>query len=471
MKYKLRRLLAVALAVIPFGAACADDTDAMPHDAVELAAMMGAGWNLGNAMEVPASETDWGNPYTSKETIDLVRNQNTFKTIRIPISWFCRAGITSASDVTESTQIPEFVFERVQQIVDWCLDDGFYVIINEHYDNEWLQKYGFTSYDATEGKYSLNLTEENISRVEAIQKSLWTQIANRFRDYDERLLFAGMNEPAMNCGIYFAASMQDACDRYNQVFVDAVRATGGNNAHRNLIVQLLGADYTQMSYWKQMPTDKVENRLMVELHPYYPASFAMNTSGDMTYYFGDYRNSKTYHNIPRDQVENYFSNMLNYLKAVFIDKGVGVILGEWGCIWHHFTPEEKGAGENQNLHNKSVKAYAKYVVGKALDYGASPIIWDAGGSFAKYQGTYQPEGGIFNRWKNTVFNQWTLDGIKEAADEHDAALGIEGVKIIKDNTDSAVYTIDGRKVADTKQSLNSLPKGIYITGGKKVVVN
>ena len=187
---------------------------AQTQTAMDIAPLMVPGWNLGNTLEAPTSssneldcETAWQPTKTSQKIIDYVAAQG-FRSVRIPCSWFIH--------MDEDYQISNVWIRRVKQVVDYCMKANLYVMLNDHWDNGWIEVNGFK-----------DLSEENVSKKCEILKTMWTQIAMAFVDYDHRLLFAGMNEPNSR-----DAATAAVLKRYQQTFVDAVRATGGNNATR-----------------------------------------------------------------------------------------------------------------------------------------------------------------------------------------------------------------------------------------------
>jgi len=260
-----------------------------------------------------------------------------------------------------------------------------YVIINAHWDKGWLEN---------------RVNEANQSQVNERQGAYWTQIAEYFKDYDEHLLFAGANEP----NVHDATSMS-VLMTYHQTFIDAVRATGGNNSSRTLIVQGPSTDIEETNkLMNSMPTDQIANRLMVEVHYYTPYQFCLMDKdanwGKMFYYWGKDNHSKTdvNHNATwgeESDVEKYFG----YMKTKFVDKGIPVILGEFGAYKRKLSPPSE-----QALNNASVEYYFKYVVKSAISKGIIPYCWDT------------PEG-LYNRSNGTIIDKGIIDAIMQGAKE------------------------------------------------------
>ncbi len=340
---------------------------------------MTMGWNTGNSLEPPGGETAWGNPKIDQELIDAVSEAG-FNVIRIPVAW--------DSHADQSTlQIDPTWLGRVQAVVDYCYEDNLWVILNCHWDGGWLEN---------------NVTTDRQESVNEKQEAYWTQIAEWFRDYDERLLFAGANEPNVDNAGQMAVLMT-----YHQTFVDAVRATGGNNASRVLVIQGPSTDIDKtvslMSAW---PADVIENRLMAEVHYYTPWNFCGLTQdetwGKMFWFWG-----KDYHSTTspdrnatwgeENAVELYFQKM----KTKFVDRGIPVILGEYGVV-----KRTSLTGEDLNLHVASREHYYRYVTGSMVRHGLIPVYWDAG-----YIGNNTFT--LFNRNDGSVYDPGALDALME----------------------------------------------------------
>ena len=338
--------------------------------AVEIASKMIVGCNIGNTLEVPGGETGWGNPVVSQKFVDGMKAAG-FNTVRIPCSW------DSHADATTQVIAPAWL-DRVKEVVDYCLNNGMYAIINTHWDSGWLET---------------NVTLEKQASVNIKQKAYWTQIANYFKDYDEHLLFASANEPNVSDATGMMVLMS-----YHQTFIDAVRGTGSNNASRTLVVQGPSTDITLTNtLMNKMPTDQIENRLIAEIHYYTPWNYCGmskdETWGNMFYYWGKGYHSTTdaAHNATwgeESDVEKY----LGLMKTKFVDKGIPVIMGEFGASLRTTL-----SGANQTLYLASRQYYYKYIVNSAIKKGIIPIIWDT--------------GALLNRNTGAVSDSNTLNGI------------------------------------------------------------
>ena len=312
--------------------------------------LMAPGWNLGNTLEAigsgatPAStsqETAWGNPVVTQALMDSVKAAG-FKSVRIPVAWSEYAG----ADYTIS---PKWM-ARVTEVVNYARNSGLYVVINVHWDGGWIQP-----------------TAAQEIMVNAKLAAFWTQIATNFKDYDDHLLFAGTNEIAVK-DVYSAPTPENcaAQNSFNQTFVNAVRATGGHNATRFLVVQGYNTniDYT-IGCNATLPSDTAAGKLMMEVHDYDPYDFTLNT-GNAIWQWGDKATkasaTQTWAN------EGFTDGQFQKLKTTFVDKGVPVILGEYAAsLRSDYDP--KGTYRNY---------WDQYLTHAAYSHGVIPMYWDNG---------------------------------------------------------------------------------------------
>lgn len=358
----------------------AADASGMSSDAVALASKITMGWNIGNTLEAIGGETAWGNPKVSKALIDLVK-ANGFNAVRIPCSWNQYLANSSTA------QIKTEWLDRVKEVVQYAVDNNMYVILNIHWDGGWLEN---------------NCTEAKKVENNAKQKAFWEQIATHLRGFDEHLLFASANEPNVE-----DATQMAVLTSYHQTFIDAVRSTGGKNAYRTLIVQGPSTDIEKTNkLMTTLPTDKVANRMMAEVHYYTPYQFClMDTDaswGKMFYYWGAGYHSTT--DPSRNatwgeeaDLDKFFKSM----KAQFVDKGIPVVLGEFGAIRRTSL-----TGADLTLHLDSRAYYLKSVVKQAKANGILPFYWDAGGMGNN-------GSALFNRSNNTIFDSQALTALQE----------------------------------------------------------
>ena len=364
----------------------AADKTGMEKDATELAKAMYLGWNLGNSLEATGSEIIWGNPKTTKEMIDAVKTSG-INAIRIPCSW------DKYLEDHETYKIKESWLYRVKEVVDYCIDNDIYTTINIHWDGGWLEE---------------NCTPNAKDSVVEKQRILWTQIATYFRDYDEHLIFAGTNEPNVENETQMAVLLE-----YEQVFIDAVRATGGRNVYRNLIVQGPSTDIDKTEkMMNNLPNDPTPNRLMVEVHYYTPWQFCLlEKDGEpvwekITYFWGEKYKQYAIGNLSnrwRDECnEDYLIEQFTKMKTKFSDKNIPVILGEFNSMLRNIDEDD-----TQKIHEESRAYFLKTVVTQAKNCGMVPFLWDMG----KYN-MY-----VFDRLNNMTPDQTVLNALIEGANE------------------------------------------------------
>ena len=351
------------------------DKTGMEQDAPDLMRNIKIGWNLGNSLEAAGGETAWGNPATTLAMINKIREMG-FNAVRIPCSWD-----QYLNDET-TYEIKATWLARVKEVVDYCMQNDLYAILNIHWDGGWLEN------DIPNG-----YNEE----VNNKQKTLWTQIATYFRDYDEHLLFAGCNEPNVEDEDDMATLL-----KYEQTFVDAVRATGGKNAYRNLIVQGPSTDIDKtMQYMNALPVDETPNRLSVEIHYYSSWQFCgmeKDESWGKAFYFWGEENKKYATGAYEGRWDNicgesYVQAQFQKLKERFTDKGIPVIIGEFAAV-RRTLPDEQA----QEGHDLSRAAFDECVVREANARGLVPFYWDRG-------------DGVLDRKNLQVYDELEYNGL------------------------------------------------------------
>jgi len=358
----------------------AADQTGMSSNAVQLAAKIKLGWNIGNTLEATGGETAWGNPQVTKALIDAVK-ANGFNAIRIPCSW------NQNLENSATAKIKTEWLNRVKEVVQYCVDNDMYVVVNIHWDGGWLEN---------------NITEAKKVENNAKQKAFWEQIATHLRGFDEHLLFASANEPAVE-----DAAQMAVLTSYHQTFINAVRSTGGKNSYRTLVVQGPTTDIEKTNkLMTTLPTDSATSRMMVEVHYYAPWNFAGLTKdetwGKMFYYWGAgfHSTSDTERNANWGEEADLEKNF-KLMKTQFVDKGIPVLLGEFGAIRRTTL-----TGEALTLHLNSRAYYLKTVVKTAKANGLLPFYWD--------EGSIGDKGfGIFKRSDNSVFDTQALAALKE----------------------------------------------------------
>lgn len=349
------------------------DASGMGSNAVQLAAKFKLGWNIGNTMEAIGGETAWGNPLISESYIQAIKQQGV-NAIRLPCSWDQHSDKATA-------RIHADWLNRVKQVVQYCVNNDMYVLLNIHWDGGWLEN---------------NISKAKQDSVNAKQKAFWEQIATKMRDFDEHLMFASANEPAVD-----NAEQMSVLDSYHQTFVNAVRSTGGRNSYRVLVVQGPSTNIEKSNdLMNTLPADVVKDRMMVEVHYYSPPNFCILMDGDaswgkMFYYWGAGHHStiEPERNATWGE-ESDVDKSFSLLKTKFTDKQIPVILGEYGTYRRgnsRYVPKDLAT------HNDAVDYWLTYVTKRAIASGAKPFYWDT--------------GGALDRRNHTVLDQRTINAL------------------------------------------------------------
>ena len=238
---------------------------------------------------------------------------------------------------------------RVQEVVDYAIANEMYVVLNNHWDGGWMQP-TFAQQDYVNDRL----------------KKLWIQIALHFRDYDDHLLFAGSNEVMVD-GDYGTPKPEyyTVQNSFNQTFVDAVRSTGGRNTYRNLIVQTFNTNIDHGISFFEMPIDATQDRLMVEVHYYDPYEFALKEA-DGASQWG--KNATDPSKKADWGDETHVDAQFQKVKKEYVDKGIPVLVGEYGVI------SRVDVADNEIYRED----YLKYVTKSMRDHGLVPFYWDNG---------------------------------------------------------------------------------------------
>ncbi|WP_418847386.1 cellulase family glycosylhydrolase [Ruminococcus sp.] len=351
------------------------DTEAILED-------MGLGWNLGNSLDATGgsgldTETSWSNPKTTQALIDKVKSLG-FNTVRVPVSW---GKHVSGDNYT----IDSAWLARVKEVVDYCYKNDMYVILNIHHDTKSSESASGAGYYPRSSAYSSS---------EKFVTSVWSQAAEYFKDYDYHLIFETLNEPRLIGTGYewwfnkwnIPSEVKDAIDcinKLNQKAVDTIRNTGSNNKGRLIMCPGYDAsiDGATVSGFK-LPTDISgnKNRIAVSVHAYSPYNFAMNVGSGST---------STYTSSIKNELRDLFST----LKSNFRDKGIPVVIGEFGSTDKNNTAER-------------VKWATDYTA-VAKKNNIPCVLWD-NNAFAVYNGSNivlnSEYHGYINRKNNTVTN-------------------------------------------------------------------
>lgn len=401
MKNRLRSMFIAAVLIgtvvagsftAPFSvqAAKKDTTSFEDLNQSQIVEAMGPGWNLGNQLEsvtdnVP-EETNWGNPVITEKLIQSVKAAG-FKSIRIPVSYFAK--IDDDKDYT----IDSKWLDRVQEVVDYCIKNDLYAVINIHGDG----------YNTIDGSWLL-CNGKNQTEIKKKYKKVWKQIAERFKNYDEHLLFESMNEEFD--GSYSEPNKEyyQNINDYNQIFVDTVRKTGDNNTKRWLIIPgwNTNIDYTAGDYGFKLPTDqyrdksidKEEQRIMISVHYYSPWDFCGGENCVITQW-GNEADDPSKTSTTCD--ETYMKNQLNLMKTAFADKGYPVFIGEYGSI-------DKTSYDSENEYYRAY--FARKLCQLSHKNGCIPMYWDNG-----YNGVHG--FGLFDRTTCEITQPVIIDAIME----------------------------------------------------------
>ena len=334
-------------------------------DAYDIVKEMGAGTNLGNTLESCGTwidtsntsnyETAWGQPVTTQEMIDGMKAAG-FDSIRIPVAW----SNMMADDGTYT--INEKYFNRVETVLNYALNADMYVIINIHFDSGWWARFG-------------SKTEQERKDAMTKYKTMWTQIANRFQEYSDRLIFESANEELgtrlnstddyKGSGYYAKDdldSLYKLTNEINQTFVDIVRSTGGNNARRFLLIAGYDTDISKTCDLRyKMPTDTIDSHLMVSIHYYSPATYCIVDNP---------KNSWGYDaSWGTDEDIKALQSELSQMRISFVNKGYPVIIGEYGVTDTKISENNFVRKEGRDLFFRSVCEFA-------LENNMCPILWD-----------------------------------------------------------------------------------------------
>ena len=316
----------------------------------QLVEDMTFGWNLGNTLDVcqadrdgdgkinehveageKVDETLWGNPKATKELFTSLK-KNGVNAVRIPVTW--------RDHMDSNGNIDREWMDRVQQVVDYAYSQGMYVIINVHHDGGGDPKFGAWIIEESQKDYNTFLKK---------YKNIWKQIAERFKNYSDYLIFESMNEVGFDT-LYNKnkADAYNLINKINQDFVDIIRATGGNNAKRHLLIAGYYTDIERTcdSLYK-MPDDKA-GRCILSVHYYTPWDFC---TCDRKHTWGT--NSEV----------RQMETLIGKMKKNFVDKGIPVIIGEY-------------AASGSDL--SSCIFFIEKLNKLCSDYGIATFIWDSG---------------------------------------------------------------------------------------------
>jgi len=304
--------------------------------AVDLAAGIKIGWNLGNTLDAhPGGETYWGNPLTTKAMITAIKDAG-FNAIRIPVSWYQSAD--------KDYNISESRMKRVVEIVNYAVDNDMYIVLNTHHDEHIFK---FLNKDIEESKRAF--------------RKIWGQISYVFRNYNEKLIFEGLNEPRTKDSPKEwqggTAEEHGNLNAMHQLFTDVVRTSGGNNDKRVLMVSTYAASAESAAMnGLVIPDDPANtvNKFIVSIHSYSPYNFALDENK---------ATSRDKWNNDTSQINDW----LNRANTKFVKNGFPVIGGEFGAL------------DRDNEAERA--AWAEYYVRYAKSKDIKCFWWDDGGKF------------------------------------------------------------------------------------------
>lgn len=350
------------------------------RSSAELLATLKIGWNLGNSLDVPDGETRWGNPKATPELFAAVAKAG-FKLVRIPVTWAARLGPAPGYAIDPSW------LQRVEEVVGYARTAGLYSIINLHHDGaDGSKDVGWISLKDESGQ----TTDAHNLKVRSQLVAVWSQIARYFANAGEELIFESMNEIHDGYGKPDPRHYE-IINQLNQEFVTLVRASGGNNGKRHLLVPGYNTNIDQTLEGFKLPNDPTptKNRLILSVHFYDPYLFALMAK---TQTWGSAAPG-------RDDwgQEDHVVKQFDKLKASYIDKGIPVILGEYGAVF------QEGYADYQRY-------YVEYVTKAAVDRGIVPVYWDNGG-----RNSGQDAFALIDRETNGVYRPNVMAAIVRAA--------------------------------------------------------
>ena len=317
----MKKLISILLLTTLLSSVFAEDKKSTEtYDATQIVTMMKFGWNLGNTLDALGgswkkglnTQTAWGQPLTTKEMIDGLAKSGV-KTIRIPVSW-------SEHVIDKYYTIDPKWMARVKEIVTWAYENDMFIILNSHHDNFDQNK------KIPAGKGVYYPSEENYEESKKFLTCLWKQISSHFIEFDYHLIFETLNEPRPRgtSNEWWYDQNSPVCKKYmgtlnklNQDIVNTIRASGGNNTHRVIMVPSLAASPdAALSKDFRIPTDTVENRLAISVHMYTPYNFAMASPGDIKF---------------TEAHQKELSTIFRKLYNKFVSAGTPVVIGEMGA--------------------------------------------------------------------------------------------------------------------------------------------
>lgn len=441
-------------------------------DAIEFTAAMGNGINLGNTFEaiggernfagmsisdmtstvaVNQAETLWGQPVTTQEMMDGMKAAG-FDSIRIPAAWTKYMDNIATGDYTIN---PAF-FDRVEEVINYAKNNDMIVILNDHWDGQWWAMFGSEN-------------QEDVDTAWALYESMWTQIATRFADYDSFLVFEGGNEELGNrfndsyngkIGKLSTDECYALLPQVTQKFVDTVRAAGGNNENRFLLIPGYNTDVEMTCDDRYaMPKDTADGKLLISVHYYTPSNYCI---GGAIAYWGSNDNV--------EEMNTYLAKMKK-----FTDEGYGVVIGEWGVA--------NEAIGNHGGAPGGIYEYFKNFLANCDLYGYAPFLWDCSNYFVRSECAWTTDEGLsdlgqffLDAQASTAADlqanaQAVLDDVK--ANAHDDPNAIQDIRedesqsiawIMLSSSDWGISYSVGDKYDPSSASAGLVPTDVIIDG-------
>lgn len=337
--------LTMACAVmLGIGSISAQAEELTGKTAMEITAQMGKGWNLGNTFDanggnssdIYSQEQSWGNPIVTKELIDGVKAAG-FNTIRIPVTWYKHI------DAGNNYKIDDAFMARIKEVVDYAYDNDMYVILNVHHET-WVNR---------------KKIDTEYKEIGKELKAVWQQIADNFADYDQHLIFEGMNEPRAQGESYEwtgTSACYDAVNYLNQIFVETIRSNGkGNNGERALMIPGYAAS-SSATVLKSIEIPQIGGKqaenIIISVHCYSPYNFCLS-------------DAQTSFDPNNTQDTGDITLLLSTLNSLFLKNDIPVVMGECGAT-------------NSNDNVSARKAWCAYLSEKTTEYGIPAVLWDNG---------------------------------------------------------------------------------------------
>lgn len=304
-------------------------------DAMEFTAAMQPGWNLGNTLDATGGETSWGNPKATPELIQKIKDEG-FNSIRIPITW--------GHMMNEENVIDADYLARTKEVINYALDADLLVFVNIHHDSwQWLNAITPDENDANYRKF----------------RAIWEQLAEAYKDYPRAVIFESINEPRFDKESTYA----ECLDMMNKACVEIVRASGGNNAERLIVLPTKDTNGEQ-KYLDQLYgtiTDINDPNIIATVHYYGYWPFSVNIAGETEF---------------KGTSVTDIDGLVSRLKTTFIDNGIPVIIGEWGLLGFDTALDTVEHGE--------ILKFFEYFCNAVNENGLTTMWWDNGQHLNRY---------------------------------------------------------------------------------------